>query len=394
MDSRLDEPEAVKLAPTAGQVALVQDLARGVTRDYPGISYVPAGIYTSPEHWQLEKRMLFDRLPQVLCPSALVPSRNMVVPHRSTGANLLITRDAAGEVHVFKNTCRHRGTTLVEGDEVQCVPRMTCPYHAWTYGTDGRLITVPRPETFPGLVKDDYRLVELPSCESGGLIWFSPVPADFSDARAVGEDFAAAGIDRMHVYKRQTHHVKGNWKLIMDAFLESYHVQRLHANSVGRYFRDQDGVLNGDHIGPHTRSVSLIKHNDPSSVDMTDWKQFRAFASFAYQLFPATVLVLHQDCINFMTIMPRSEQSTMVEDFLLIPEPARTEKEENHWRKNWDLLDGVVFGAEDFRAAELAQEGLASGAIDRLTLGTLEGAVRDFHEICLKHLGTGGQAPA
>jgi hypothetical protein len=106
------------------------------------------------------------------------------------------------------------------------------------------------------------------------------------------------------------------------------------------------------------------------------------------------VLVLHQDCINFMTIMPRSEQSTMVEDFLLIPEPARTEKEENHWRKNWDLLDGVVFGAEDFRAAELAQEGLASGAIDRLTLGTLEGAVRDFHEICLKHLGTGGQAPA
>jgi len=379
-----------RISPTAEQIALVRDLARGVTRSYPGISFVPASVYTSPEHWLLEKQHLFGRLPQVLCPSALLSEPNMVVPHGSTGANLLITRDAAGLVHVFRNTCRHRGTTLVEGDEVQCISRMSCPYHAWTYATDGRLVALPRSETFPGLNKAEYGLVELPSCESGGLIWFSPVPADFSHAEAVGRDFAAAGVDRMHVYRRQTHRVAANWKLIMDAFLESYHVQRLHANSVGKYFRDQDGLLNGDHIGPHTRSVSLIKHNDPTGVDMTDWTAFRAFASFAYQLFPATVLVLHQDCINFMTIMPQSHEATLVEDFLLIPQPARTEKEEDHWRRNWELLDGVVFGAEDFRAAELGQKGLASGAVERLTLGTLEGAVGEFHQTCLSHLPAAG----
>ncbi|MCW6535577.1 aromatic ring-hydroxylating oxygenase subunit alpha [Sphingomonas lycopersici] len=367
-----------RLQPTAGQLALAAALADGGTERAARITYVDAAAYTDPARYTAEQQRIFAHAPLVIAPSALLPEPNMAVAHDGFGKPLLVTRDKAGEAHVFLNVCRHRGTRLVEGGEIVCGGRLVCPYHAWSYALDGTLVGLPRTDAFPGLDKADYGLKRLPTREAGGLIWFSfDEAADFAEADALGHDFDAFGLAGLHLFRRRTHDVAANWKLIMDAFLESYHVLRLHANTIGPFFKD--GVSTADTIGSHLRSA-VGREVEAAAVRAGDWPTLRSAITFTYQMFPGTVLIVSPDYVNLMVLMPQAHDRVLVEDFMLIPEPPATEKALKHWEKSWELLDAGVFGGEDFRAAALGQEGLASGAIERLTIGAMEGGIRTFHD--------------
>jgi glycine betaine catabolism A len=361
-------------APTLGQRALAEIILADDARKGAGITHVAASAYTCPNRFAAERGTLFGSLPLVIAPSALL-GPGETIPVDGFGKPLIVTRDKAGVAHVFHNVCQHRGTRLVEGHETICAARLVCPYHAWSYALDGRLVGMPRADSFPGLVKADYNLRELASLEAGGLIWFADTPADFAHPRTLGEDFAALGLPDMHLFARRTHDVAANWKLIHDAFLESYHVLRLHSDSIGPFFKD--GVTAGDTIGAHRRSA-VGRAGNMASLD--DLAALRRTVTYTYTLFPNAVVIFSPDYVNLMTIMPQSEGRTLVQDFMLIPEAPATEKARDHWQRSWDLLDGRVFGGEDFRAAELGQQGLSSGAIDRITLGTLETGIRAFHD--------------
>ena len=364
--------------PTPGQRALIDRLVQGQSDAGAATTTLAASRYTDPDHFAREQQ-LFASTPLLLGPSALLPKPNTAVTHDDHGLPLMVSRDGDGRIHVLANVCRHRGTRLLETDDVVPAARIVCPYHAWAYKPDGTLTGVPRPDCFPGLDKPALSLREFPAHESGGLNWFSPDPAaDFMRVEALSDDLDAFGLAGLHLYRRKTHDVPANWKLVIDAFLESYHVQRLHAATIAKFFTD--GITVADRIGRHQRAV-VARADYLAGVDPDDWRQVRGAATFTYHLFPTNVVIVSPDYVNLLLCYPQAVGRTLVEDIMLIAEPPQTPEAEAHWQKSWDLLDGGTFAAEDFRAAALCHQGVTSGLIDQLTLGTLEHGVAEFHRL-------------
>ncbi|KQZ60544.1 (2Fe-2S)-binding protein [Sphingopyxis sp. Root1497] len=340
----------------------------------------PNAIFTGQDRYDREQERIFRRFPvPVTCSALLEPGS--IVANDSYGFPMLVSRTRDGTIKAFVNACQHKGSKIIEDCAVHKQSRMTCPYHAWTYGIDGKLIGVSRSEAFQGLDKNQRGLIELEAREWGGIVYVQlnrDIPADWSNlSQQVADDFDALGISSAHVYGRKTFDLQANWKVVLEPFLEGYHVQRLHAASIGDRFQDAPNIV--DMFGPNIRQVSGRIGYVPEMLDEEADGNVHKLVTHAYTTFPNCVVVTSQYYISVMLLMPRGPARTTVEYFMLTPEAASTPKAEEVFARSYELILSV-FGGEDFRAAEISQQGLNAGVPEETIYCGLESNIIHYYE--------------
>ena len=340
----------------------------------------PNAIFTGRERFDAEQSKVFQRFAVPVTMTAMLPEPGSVVAIEAYGKPLLVSRARDGEFRVFINACQHKGSKLVEDCEVHKQARMTCPYHAWTYGLDGKLIGVARSETFLGLDKSTRGLKQLPSRTWGGVVYAQLDGGDLDVSQLsdqIAADFTALGIPEAHVYGHKVFQLKANWKVVLEPFLEGYHVQRLHAASIGDKFVDAASVV--DTFGPNVRQVTGRIGYDPSMLDENPEGNVHKLITHAYTAFPNVVIVTSQYYTSVMLLMPNDVNHTTVHYFMLTPEAAATEKAAEVFARSYELII-EVFGGEDFRAAEITQAGLTAGVPEETIYCGLEANIIHYYE--------------
>jgi phenylpropionate dioxygenase-like ring-hydroxylating dioxygenase large terminal subunit len=127
---------------------------------------IAASTYIDPSRFEVEKSAVFRKVPVVAGPSAALPAPRSYFQQDIAGMPALITRNKEGTAKAFANVCRHRGARLCSAAGKVDGSLITCPYHAWSYSLDGKLMGIPRQETFAGIDKKELGLLELPCLET------------------------------------------------------------------------------------------------------------------------------------------------------------------------------------------------------------------------------------
>ena len=180
----------------------------------------PISIFIGQERFDLEQEKIFRAYPVPMTLSARVAEPGSVVAIDSYGRNILVARAKDGVVRAFVNACSHKGSKLIEDGECHQAARLVCPYHAWTFSLTGKVLGIPRIETFGGLEKDQRPLVELACEERGGVVWVGLDRQRDYDFSSIDDqlvtDFEALNMPGMHVYGRKLFDLKANWKLVLE----------------------------------------------------------------------------------------------------------------------------------------------------------------------------------
>jgi len=362
----------------------------GGTHDLPEAktqSLAPA-LYTDEARLEAERAALFSKAPIIVGHISSLTKAGDHFTFDHLGQPLLIVRGKDDVIRAFLNVCRHRGVRLSNAEDVTRKPSFVCPYHNWTYGLDGELISVPHEESFENDDVSCRNLAAVPCAVKGGFIFVSldrGAELDLDNFLGeIGGDLDAFNFSSQVTFNQTVRTKACNWKLVLEAFEDGYHVVRLHRNTVGGMFIDVMSDI--ERLGDHLRSiVARSSFEEMRSKPQAAW-DVRKDMTLAYFLFPNTIIIMHPDYISHLAVYPTGTDETVCIHTCLIDKKPETEKEQAHFERAFAIIDEGVFNAEDFFICEQAQIGMCSGVNEILPLCRHEVGMQLLHDIFDEHL--------
>lgn len=396
------------------QVEILRELMRqldvGKNID-AGIQYkIPTSSYACPDLAAKEWETFFRNYPQAIGLSGALPEPGSFVTIEDFGAPILATRDKHGNFRAFLNACRHRATRIATE------PRgkrklFTCPFHSWSYSSEGDLVAIPDVEDFGEVDKSCRGLIELPALEQAGLLWVHPQPGgklniDDLLGPLANEIESNRFADLVYVGSK-TIDRKLNWKFANDTFGETYHFQKLHKNTLGHIFYGNN--THYEEFGRNHRfTTASIGIDQFRETPETDWEiQHGTFVD--YHLFPNIQCIWSGDNVSFIRIYPDPNnvgRSITQVDFYFTQTAvdAADAADAETTKKSTDSVyerseDGVptleglmeVFNStieqEDYVMGEYQQIAAASGIAGDALIGRNEPVIQHYHRSYREALG-------
>ncbi len=318
---------------------------------------LPWSWYTDPAILALEQERIFTRFWQYVGRADEVAEPGSFSATQVGHIPVLLVRDENGVLRAFLNVCRHRGSLVCEGSGRRAT--LQCPYHAWTYGLDGRLVTAPRAAREGGIENEELGLVPL-RLETWGIFLFvnpdpeAPALSEFLED--VPERVAAAGVDigALRFLRRSESELAANWKICSENFLECYHCPVAHPGFSAVMDVTPDSYL------LETRRWGMSQAGPPrpeprGGYDLSGDVERGQF----HFLFPNTVVNVMPGRPNLSIgpIVPRTAERTYrFLDYLVAPDTDEA------WIDDMLAFDDEV-GAEDRILVERVQQGVRSGLL-------------------------------
>ena len=282
------------------------------------------------------------------------------------GHPVIVVRDKAGNLRAFANSCRHRGTLLLEGSGRAAA--ITCPFHRWSYGLDGRLRGAPHMESAPSFNKADYGLLPYRLETRDGFVFLSlddaapALDAWLGDFSALHDPWA---LDDMVSTFRREFQVACNWKAFLEVFSEYYHVPFVHGNSIeGLYGRPDPGDATegcyASQFGPTAGTGGLLAGQQDRSLPTIGSLEGRNRQGVRYTwVFPNLAFAASSECLWMYEAMPLAPNRCQVRSTFCVPAATAALPDfEARARHYYDRLVAVL--DEDIPMLERQRRGLAN----------------------------------
>ena len=332
----------------------------------------PVDNYRSRERVAAEVELVFRRSPTPFCPSAALLDAGSYVARVAAGTPLIAVRAHDGTVRAFRNACRHRGAQLAAGSG--CTRAFVCPYHGWTYNLEGRLRGVPHEYGFPGLDKELHGLVPVCVRERFGLVFITQQEPPVSDESLDQLPELIASEQRLLATRESE--IAANWKIMLEGFLEGYHIRATHRETFYPYGFDNLTLV--ELFGRNSRVTFPFRRIAKLAETPPEDRRVEGQLTYVYHLFPNVLVTVLSHHTNVIILEPVDLDRTKVFTYTLTNRGSSTPELRETVERDAEFVDQTG-AAEDRAVIRAIQVGLGSGANDVFTFGLFESAIVHFH---------------
>ena len=323
---------------------------------------LPPACYTDPAFFAREMERIFRVHWNLVCRADEIPGPGDYRAIDLAGVPAIVLRDDNGGLRAFSNVCRHRGSRLVS--ENGTAKAISCPYHGWSYGLDGRLLAAAGMEKTKNFDPARFGLSPLRLAEWAGFVFLNfgadgpGIDDHLGNLTGYLRSHEAEGMSCVH---RRVYDVACNWKLCLENQRESYHVAVVHRGTLKDQLPEQleaSGNWSGSWFR-HDGSIAARLGAGKALPEIPTLEGRAAEGTYFIGLYPASFLVFTLDCVWWMSFRPLAPDRTQVVTGLCFPEAATRRPDFGAILPDYVARTDASH-PEDNRATELQQWGLAS----------------------------------